>query len=193
MVEQQGELSRALHDDVGPALAAIRVSVAACKRQPDSLQRCLDTIDASAASLDRWATQSRSLTHAALVHRAGLEDAFHWYAAYLEREQRGRLELHYEGDEVPFEPALAIFALVAEEIARASADPQKMYRLSVRASEIEVNLRLLASGPGTVSSDESSADALLRALGGSVETIASPDGYEILLRVPLSNLSSAAG
>lgn len=188
LADQQEELSRSLHDEVGPVLAAMRMCLAAAQSAGKSDSHTLSTLDSGAAALEHWALKWKGACQAALVRRVGLEDAFAWYALQLERSLGIGLSTYWEGSEIAYEAAAPTFLFVDAQIG-ARATPQSRCDVSMSVLEHESHLALQIARPGPKQPAGQRYAEMIRALGGSVDSDEGSESFDVRVNLPFGAIT----
>ena len=137
--EERAELSRTIHDELGQSLTALKIDLSMISKRvhPFLQELLLESIDASAAAVDRMIQQVRNIAtelRPAVLDHLGLVAAMEWQATEFTR--RSGVPCHFRPpvDEPELSPdqAVSLFRILQESLTNVARH--------ARASEVTVSL-----------------------------------------------------
>jgi signal transduction histidine kinase len=209
--DERRRIARELHDSVGQMLAALNMNLSAVRADIERLSKTANALADSESLVHEMTSEVRTISHLLhppLLDEAGLSSALRWYVDGFALRSKIQVDLDLPDDfgRLPRESETAIFRVIQEcltNIHRHSGSPLAKIRLRQRDRQVMVEVADKGKGIAPEKQQEMTTTGTpgvgirgmrerLRQLGGTLEIDSTGTGTVVVVRLPVSEISSPA-
>jgi signal transduction histidine kinase len=209
--DERRRIARELHDSVGQMLAALNMNLSAVRADIERLSKTANALADSESLVHEMTSEVRTISHLLhppLLDEAGLSSALRWYVDGFALRSKIQVDLDLPDDfgRLPRESETAIFRVIQEcltNIHRHSGSPLAKIRLRQRDRQVMVEVADKGKGIAPEKQQEMTTTGTpgvgirgmrerLRQLGGTLEIDSNGTGTVVVVRLPVSEISSPA-
>lgn len=207
--DERRRIARELHDSVGQTLAALSMNLSTVRADIEQLARTAAALTDSECLVRDMVTEVRTISHLLhppLLDELGLSSALRWFVNGFSQRSRIQVDLDMSEDfgRLPSEIETAIFRVVQEcltNIHRHSESSVAKIRVRHRDNQALVEIEDKGKGippkklremvsAGTPGVGIRGMQERIRQLGGTLDIKSDGDGTQILVRLPVTDISS---